>query len=158
MDQQTLVLGGKQLEDYRPISDFTSTRDLFLHCTMSWQDYVNTQLIGKDLKDAAICGHDGNLWAKSENFNVTAGEIQAILQKYDNPSQLASSGLVLGGQKFLYLSGDDEVLRGKQGKRGVHLMKTNQTLLVGVYEAPMEPATAATVTEKLGDYLKGAGY
>ena len=37
-------------------------------------------------------------------------------------------------------------------------MKTNQTLLVGVYEAPMETAIAATVTEKLGDYLKGAGY
>jgi len=125
---------------------------------MSWQDYVNTQLVGKNLKDAAIAGHDGNLWAKSENFNVTAGEIQTILQNYDNQSNLASTGFMLGGQKFFYLSGDDEVMRGKQGKGGVHLVKTNQALLVGVYEAPMEPGTAATVTEKLGDYLKGVGY
>jgi len=126
---------------------------------MSWQDVVNTQLIGKDLTKAAICGHDGNLLAKSENFNVTAGELQAILQKYDNRSQLAASGFVLGGQKYFYISGYDEVIRGKQTKlRGVHLVKTNQTLLVGVYEDPMNPARAATVTEKLGDYLKGVGY
>ena len=49
-------------------------------------------------------------------------------------------------------------MRGKQGKGGVHLVKTNQALLVGVYEAPMEPSAAATVTEKLGDYLKGVGF
>ena len=125
---------------------------------MSWQDYVNTQLVGKDLKEAAIAGHDGNLWAKSANFNVTTGEIQTILQNYDTQHNLASTGFTLGGQKYFYLSGDEEVMRGKQGKGGVHLVKTNQALLVGVYEAPMEPSAAATVTEKLGDYLKGVGY
>ena len=125
---------------------------------MSWQDYVNTQLVGKNLKDAAIAGHDGNVWAKSANFNVTTGEIQNILQNYDCQHNLASTGINLGGQKYFYLSGDDEVMRGKQGKGGVHLVKTNQALLVGVYDAPMEPSAAATVTEKLGDYLKGVGY
>nr|ALS04989.1 profilin [Calanus sinicus] len=125
---------------------------------MSWQDYVNTQLVGKNLKEAAIAGHDGNLWAKSANFNVTSGEIQTILQNYDTQHNLASTGFSLGGQRYFYLSGDEEVMRGKQGKGGVHLVKTNQALLVGVYEAPMEPSAAATATEKLGDYLKGVGY
>merc|ERR1719420_878966 len=60
--------------------------------------------------------------------------------------------------KYFYLSGDDEVIRGKQGKGGVHCVKTNQALLVGVYEDPMAPGTAAQITEKLGDYLKGVGY
>jgi len=125
---------------------------------MSWQDYVNTQLVGKDLKNAAIAGHDGNLWAKSENFNVTQDEMKAILENYGSQENLASSGFSLGGQKYFYLSGDDEVLRGKQGKGGVHCVKTGQALLVGVYEDPMAPAQAATITEKLGDYLKGVGY
>ena len=125
---------------------------------MSWQDYVNTQLVGKNLKEAAIAGHDGNLWAKSADFNVTSGEIQTILLNYDTQYNLASTGFSLGGQKYFYLSGDEEVMRGKQGKGGVHLVKTNQALLVGVYEAPMEPSAAATVTEKLGDYLKGVGF
>merc|ERR1711936_1264433 len=126
--------------------------------TMSWQDYVNTQLVGKDLKNAAIAGHDGNLWAKSENFNVTQDEMKAILENYGSQENSASSGFSLGGQKYFYLSGDDEVLRGKQGKGGVHCVKTGQALLVGVYEDPMAPAQAATITEKLGDYLKGVGY
>ena len=125
---------------------------------MSWQDYIDTQLVGQQLKDAVIAGHDGNVWAKSENFAVTPGEIQTLLRNYDTQDQLASGGFSLGGTKYFYLSGDDEVIRGKQGKGGVHCVKTNQTLLVGVYEAPMEPATAATITEKLGDYLKGVGY
>ena len=74
---------------------------------MSWQDYVNTQLVGKNLKEAAIAGHDGNLWAKSADFNVTSGEIQTILLNYDTQYNLASTGFSLGGQKYFYLSGDD---------------------------------------------------
>merc|ERR1739838_505283 len=106
----------------------------------------NTQLVGKDLKNAAIAGHDGNLWAKSENFNVTQDEMKAILENYGSQENLASSGFSLSGQKYFYLSGDEEVLRGKQGKGGVHCVKTGQALLVGVYEDPMAPAQAATIT------------
>merc|ERR1712029_680266 len=140
------------------LKQFRLKSTYFHQRVMSWQDYIDTQLIGKELKDAVIAGHDGNVWAKSQNFNVTPNEIQAILSNYGNQDALASSGLNLGGTKYFYLSGDDEVIRGKQGKGGVHCVKTNQTLLVGVYEAPMEPGTAATITEKLGDYLKGVGY
>ena len=129
-----------------------------LFCNMSWQDYIDTQLVGKELKEAVIAGHDGNVWAKSQNFNVTPNELQAILNNYGNQESLASSGFSLGGTKYFYLSGDDEVIRGKQGKGGVHCVKTNQALLVGVYEDPMAPGTAAQITEKLGDYLKGVGY
>ncbi len=31
---------------------------------MSWQAYVDDQLISKNLKKAAIAGLDGNIWAK----------------------------------------------------------------------------------------------
>merc|ERR1712126_563863 len=92
--------------------------------------------VGKDLKEAVIAGHDGNVWAKSQNFNVTPNEIQAILNNYGNQESLASSGFSLGGTKYFYLSGDEEVIRGKQGKGGVHCVKTNQAFLVGVYENP----------------------
>ena len=33
-----------------------------------------------------------------------------------------------------------------------------QAVILGLYEDPMQPAEAATVTETLGDYLKGVGY
>merc|ERR1712029_915042 len=123
----------------------TPQLNYYFNITMSWQDYVTTQLVGKNLKCGAIAGIDGNIWAKSPDFNVTPSEIQTLVQNYDT-------------QKYFYLSGNEEVMRGKQGKGGVHVVKTNQTVLVGVYEDPMQPAEAATVTETLGDYLKGAGY
>ena len=33
-----------------------------------------------------------------------------------------------------------------------------QAVILGLYEDPVQPAEAATVTESLGDYLKGVGY
>merc|ERR1712029_736300 len=107
------------------LKQFRLKSTYFHQRVMSWQDYIDTQLIGKELKDAVIAGHDGNVWAKSQNFNVTPSEIQAILKNYDNQESLASSGFHLGGTKYFYLSGDDEVIRGKQGKGGVHCVKTN---------------------------------
>lgn len=39
---------------------------------MSWQDYVDKQLMAsRCVKKAAIAGHDGNVWAKSEGFEVS---------------------------------------------------------------------------------------
>nr|ALS04924.1 profilin [Pseudodiaptomus poplesia] len=125
---------------------------------MSWQQYVDSQMIQKNMSKAAIAGKDGSIWAKSNGFNLTAEEVKKILDSYDNPSSLASSGINLEGQKYFFLSGNDEVLRGKQGKGGVHLMKTSQALLIGVYDEPMAPNQAATITESLGEYLKGFGY
>ena len=130
-------------------------------------------------------------------------EIKVLVDNYDSQHNLASTGFHLGGQKYFYLrwcrerqnlilplgprdssriyqyrkcrcSGNDDVVRGKQGKGGVHVVKTNQVLkvwdtsskpkifshavILGLYEEPMQPAEAATVTETLGDYLKGVGY
>ena len=31
---------------------------------MSWQDYITTQLLGKNLKEGTIAGIDGQIWAK----------------------------------------------------------------------------------------------
>lgn len=39
---------------------------------MSWQDYVDKQLLAsRCVTRAAIAGHDGNVWAKSEGFEVS---------------------------------------------------------------------------------------
>ena len=37
----------------------------------TWQSYIDDQLIGtKIISQASISGHDGNIWAKSSDFNV----------------------------------------------------------------------------------------
>lgn len=53
---------------------------------MSWQDYIDKQLLAsRCVTKAAIAGHDGNLWAKSEGFEVSnvplTKEIVALSRK-----------------------------------------------------------------------------
>merc|ERR1712116_57645 len=143
----------------RPVISFSAEGCyLFVEVEMSWQAYVDTQMIQKHLKQAAIAGHDGNIWAKSADFNISNDDIKKLLNNYENSAEMAASGINLAGQKYFYLSGTDEVLRGKHGKGGVHIMKTNQTVLIGVYDEPLQGPEAANITEGLGSYLKNCGY
>ena len=39
---------------------------------MSWDSYIQDQLLAtKCIKHAIICGHDANVWAKSNEINVS---------------------------------------------------------------------------------------
>ena len=43
---------------------------------MSWQAYVDDQLIATNMvTHAVICGHDGNVWAQSNGFTVSLTKI-----------------------------------------------------------------------------------
>jgi profilin len=126
---------------------------------MSWQDYVDNQLIASQcVSKACIAGHDGGVWAKSEGFEVTKEELAKLVQGFDKTDILTSGGVTLAGQRHIYLSGTDRVVRAKLGKTGVHCMKTQQAVIVAIYEEPVQPQQAASVVEKLGDYLITCGY
>lgn len=126
---------------------------------MSWQSYVDDQLLNtKMVTHAVICGHDGNIWAKSADFVVTPEELRTLIGKYADTSLLAQNGVVVAGKKYMYLSSNDKVIRAKKGTSGVHAIKTTQTYIVCVYEDPIVPEQAASVTEKLGDYLIQVGF
>ena len=45
-----------------------------------------------------------------------------------------------------------------QGKEGVVIVKTKQTLLITHYPDTIQPGQAATTVEKVGGYVVGAGY
>ena len=49
-------------------------------CTSrTWQSYVDCQLLKtKMVTDALICGHDGNIWAKSNDFEVSTAFTEGI--------------------------------------------------------------------------------
>ena len=67
---------------------------------MSWQQYVDEQLIAtKVVKDAVIAGHDGNIWAASKDFSVSAEEMKKIAENFNNQEVLAMNGLVVAGTK-----------------------------------------------------------
>lgn len=126
---------------------------------MSWQDYVDNQLIASQcVSKACIAGHDGGVWAKSDGFEVSKEELALLVQGFDKQELLTSGGVRLAGQRYIYLSGTDRVIRAKLGKVGVHCMKTQQAVIVSTYEEPVQPQQAASIVEKLGDYLITCGY
>jgi profilin len=56
---------------------------------MSWQSYVDDQLIGTGfVKQAALHGLDGNPWATSSGFNVAKNEASALVSAMADPSPL----------------------------------------------------------------------
>ncbi|CAG0905837.1 unnamed protein product, partial [Cyprideis torosa] len=94
---------------------------------MSWQDYVDKQLLGSNnVTQAAIAGMDGNIWAKSPGFDVKVEEVQTLLRGLDDPSQFQMHGVHVAGQRYFYLSGTDKIVRAKQAKSGLHCTKTTQ--------------------------------
>jgi len=108
---------------------------------MSWQSYVDDQLLNtKMVTHAVICGHDGNIWAKSADFVVTPEELRSLIGKYADTSLLAQNGVTIGGKKYMYLSSTDKVIRAKKGTSGVHAIKTTQSNYIFLF--PFTKVTA----------------
>jgi len=126
---------------------------------MSWQEYIDKQLMASGVvKHAVIAGHDGIIWAKSDKFNPIDDDMISVFKGFGDKGLLQTSGLTIGGERYIYLSGDDKIIRAKKGKIGVHCMKTKQAVVVALYEDPVQPQQCATVVEKLGEYLESCGY
>ncbi|PWN52972.1 putative PFY1-profilin [Violaceomyces palustris] len=126
---------------------------------MSWQGYVDTNLVGtKKISKAAILGLKGGVWATSPGFTISPAEQTAIIAGFDDPSGLQAGGIRADSQKYLFLQADPRKIYGKQGDGGIVCVKTNQAVLVGVYTSPTVPGEANTVVEGLADYLIGVGF
>ncbi|KAG0004185.1 profilin, required for normal timing of actin polymerization in response to thermal stress [Entomortierella chlamydospora] len=126
---------------------------------MSWQSYVDTQLVGTGkVKKAAIFGHDGSLWAGSPDFKVGGAEAQKVIKAFNDTSEIAANGMYLEGTKYVLLRADDKTIYARHGQNGVACVKTNQTVLIGYYEEGMQAGDCNTVVEKLAEYLVGTGY
>ncbi|KAH9945559.1 profilin [Amylocystis lapponica] len=126
---------------------------------MSWQAYVDTNLLGTGkVSKAAIIGLAGGVWASSPGFNLSADEQKAAVAAFTDPAGAQASGIRLGGQKFFTLQANERSLYGKKAADGCVLVKTKQAVLVTEYTAPIQAAEATPVVESLADYLINVGY
>lgn len=72
---------------------------------MSWQEYVDSVLIGSThIKQAAIFGHDGMVWATSPGFSITQEQVLGILKAFTDPSLIRANGILVGQDKVGSLS------------------------------------------------------
>ncbi|CAL4058645.1 unnamed protein product [Meganyctiphanes norvegica] len=126
---------------------------------MSWDSYISDQLLASgNVQKGAICGLDGSVWAVSDSWGIQAAEAQKLANAFKDPSVLHMGGIVVAGEKFMFLGGTDEVLRGKKQANGIHIVKTNTAMIIGYYADPIKHPQCATTVENLGDYLKSVNY
>jgi profilin len=67
---------------------------------MSWQDYVDVNLVGSGkVSRACIIGLDGGVWASSPGFQVSGDEATKLLKAFQDPSGIRANGLYANGQR-----------------------------------------------------------
>jgi profilin len=54
--------------------------------------------------------------------------------------------------------GDETTICGVKGATGVAMVKTTQTIIVGLYSSPMQSANALATVQTLADQLSDNGY
>jgi len=126
---------------------------------MSWQAYVDTNLVGTGkVARAAILGQQGGVWATSAGYALSPQEQKDILASYADLGKTQVSGLRLAGQKFFTLQANERSIYLKKGGDGAIVVKTKQGVLVAEYTAPIQAPEATPIVESLADYLISVGY
>mmetsp|Transcript_16290 Transcript_16290/g.40535 ORF Transcript_16290/g.40535 Transcript_16290/m.40535 type:complete len:132 (-) Transcript_16290:459-854(-) len=131
---------------------------------MSWQEYVDNNLMcpldtnGGKLNSAALVGLDGSVWAQSPAFPAITPEEAEAMQKIMGGTNPGS--FTIGGAKYMVLMSDDPEtkIRGKIKGGGCAISKTNQTLVIGIWEEPIPAAACNKVVEALAEYLLSVSY
>ncbi|KAI0826713.1 profilin [Trametes gibbosa] len=126
---------------------------------MSWQAYVDTNLVGSGkISKAAIIGLAGGVWASTPGYTLSAEEQKAIIAGFNDATAVQGSGVRLAGQKFFVLQANPRSIYGKKQADGCVLVKTKQAVLVTEYTSPTQASEATIIVESLADYLIGVGY
>mmetsp|Transcript_14516 Transcript_14516/g.25042 ORF Transcript_14516/g.25042 Transcript_14516/m.25042 type:complete len:146 (-) Transcript_14516:150-587(-) len=145
---------------------------------MSWQTYIDSNLLGAGFCYAAIVGYDGSIWANSPGYTVLPAEAKAIVGllsgNMQNLNSAASSGFYVAGQKYAYTRGECDdpegaapFLQGRckeEGKsaQGIIIYRTTKALIVGVHDpAYSNGASFGKVNTEIGkiaDYMIENGF
>ena len=114
---------------------------------------------GSGIGRSVRCGGlKGGVWASSPSLNLSTEEQHAIIQGLADPSHLQANGVYVSGKKYLTLQANPRSIYGKAGGDGLCIVRTNQAVLIGVYNSPLLPGDANKVVEGLADYLISVGY
>eukprot|EP00917_Polyrhabdina_sp_WS-2016_P014426 GHVP01031539.1.p1 GENE.GHVP01031539.1~~GHVP01031539.1.p1 ORF type:complete len:127 (+),score=25.35 GHVP01031539.1:32-412(+) len=126
---------------------------------MSWQEYVDDSMVGSgSLLFGIISGHEGDIWASSEDFKPTKDELINIFNAFEDSCRIQTQGIFLQGSKYFALKCDGRSIYGKAGDKGCICVKTEIAILIGIYNKDMIAGDAAKTVEELADFLIDQGY
>eukprot|EP01113_Clastostelium_recurvatum_P044213 TRINITY_DN743_c0_g1_i1.p1 TRINITY_DN743_c0_g1~~TRINITY_DN743_c0_g1_i1.p1 ORF type:complete len:112 (-),score=23.76 TRINITY_DN743_c0_g1_i1:54-389(-) len=106
---------------------------------MSWQAYVDDQLVGAGLQQGVIIGLDGNPWATSKGFALKAGEGAKVVKGFSDPASVLGGGLLISGNKYLAIKADPRSIYAKKGAGGVVAVQTGSAVIIRVYNETIQP-------------------
>jgi len=126
---------------------------------MSWQAYIDTNLVGAGVVTAAgIYDLQGNPWAYSGGFAAQVAEVAAVSAHFAAPSGLAATGAVIAGIKYMFVRGEENAeIYAKKGNEGVYFYRCNTCIIVAYHNDKIQPGACSAGTAKLGDFLKEQG-
>ncbi|KAG6408162.1 hypothetical protein SASPL_131165 [Salvia splendens] len=76
------------------------------------------------------------------------------MKAFERPEKLVQKGLRIGGTKYeLTQVEEEDVINGQKGTSGIVVKKTNQALLVGIYDKPMTLALCNAIVKRVGSYI-----
>jgi len=132
---------------------------------MSWQEFVDQQICAVvPCKMALIAGiDDGTIWAKKEcpGITITSDELVTIgrgIKSNNEVKCFEQTGIKLGGEKYICISAEPSLVRGRKNKNALCIVGTNTCLIVAVCDENASAGQLNNAVEKLGDYLKASGY
>jgi len=126
---------------------------------MSWQQYVDANLVGTGMvTSAGIYDLQGNPWAYSAGFAAQVAEVAAVSAHFAAPSGLAATGATIAGVKYMFVRGEENAeIYVKKGAEGVVFYRCNTCILVGYHNDKIQPGQCSSTVAKLGDFLKESG-
>ncbi|KAI0459267.1 profilin [Xylaria acuta] len=137
---------------------------------MSWQQYIDTSLVGSGhIDQAAIVSAAGDsIWARSSSFNPSPDELKTIVavlhgaaDDKNDQTQVAKAqaeGLHVATDRYVVARIDGRSIYARKGRTGVAIAKTKQAFIIAHHGETQTAGNATSTTEALADYLIKVGY
>ncbi|KAI3329053.1 Profilin/allergen [Xylariaceae sp. AK1471] len=152
---------------------------------MSWQQYIDSSLVGSGHIDkAAIVSAAGDsVWATSAGFNIQAAELKNIVnilaaaenEKGDQSAvaKAQAEGIHVAGERYVVARIDGRSIYARSvggtsspwspsnqniGRTGICIAKTKQAFIAAHHGEAHVAGNASSTTEALADYLIKSGY
>ena len=125
---------------------------------MSWTPFIDGQFVqpsGGLVQKALIMGRDGTIWGLTDGWNVTAQEARTVAGQAANPSTVPSTGITLGGAKYMGLVADEESFQGfsSSTKKGVCGVTLKTCVIVVLFGEPHKNPNVFSYMKRVVDQL-----
>jgi len=123
----------------------------------SWIQYIQQLHATGHVRSAVIGGHDGTVWGQTKSMNCNHTEVASLVTGFDDADHLRASGILLGGEKFMFLRADESMIVGKKGAGGLIAFKTRQAVIAAAYDGTMSSAQCSRQLLTVATVLRQAG-